>query len=242
MPHLEDMTERHRTPGSREPSTGADLPEDAGARVSSREALRFLTRAGRVLSASLDPGRTLERVVRLAVPRIACFAAVDLTREDGCLERVGVAHVDPAKQPLLARDGPFDPRDERILPLAEVVESGSPLMIEDLESDWPGDRQEVLDQVRRLNATSLIVVPLVVHDAIHGTLTLGSTRTDRFYRSADLALAQELARSAGLALENARLYDDAQRAIRARDEVLAVVSHDLRNPVGRVRMAGTWRP
>jgi signal transduction histidine kinase len=68
-------------------------------------------------------------------------------------------------------------------------------------------------------------------------LTLGSTRMDRHYRQADLSLAREFARSAAVALENARLYWQAGRAIAARDEVLAVVSHDLRNPVSRIRLA-----
>lgn len=216
------------------------LADDADARVSSREALRFLTRAGRLLSASLDPDDTLERIVRLAVPRVACFAAIDLVRPDECLERVGFAHIDAGKRALLARPEPFDPRLVGLLPLADVYRSGEPLMIEDLETGWPQDTPEhvaALERLRRLGARSLIVVPLVVRGSTRGILTLGSTRTDRFYRRADLTLALELARSASLALENARLYRDAQRAIRARDEVLSVVSHDLRNPVSRVRMA-----
>ena len=193
-----------------------------------------------MLSASLDPDQTLERIVRLAVPRVACFAALDLSREAGVLERVGYAHIDPELQPLLRRTEVFDPRAEGLLPLAQVLESGQPLMIEDVEAAWPRelpeDRQS-LERLRSLAARSLIVVPLVVRGAMLGTLTLGSTRTDRFYRSEDLTLARELGRSAGLALENARLYREAQRAVRARDEVLSVVSHDLRNPVSRVRMA-----
>jgi signal transduction histidine kinase len=233
------MIENPGATGPRGRTAGAPA-DDGDARVSSREALRFLTRAGRMLSASLDPDETLERIVRLAVPRIACFAALDLIRDDGRLDRMGLAHIDLSRQPLLERAGPFDPREEWLLPIAKVLETGQPVMIEDLESDWPRDRPEslaVLDQVRRLDARSLMVVPLVVHQTTLGTLTLGSTRTDRFYRRDDLTLARELARSAGLALENARLYRDAQRAIRARDEVLSVVSHDLRNPVSRVRLA-----
>lgn len=234
------MEERRRTVPTADPPSRADAPEESDARVSSREALRFLTRAGRVLSASLDPDHTLERIVRLAVPRVACFAAIDLARDGGRLERVGFAHIDESRQPLLARAEAFDPRAEGLIPLAQVLETGQPLMVQDLEADWPRDLPEdvrALERLRQLAARSLIIVPLVVRGAPLGALTLGSTRTDRFYRSTDLSLARELARSAGLALENARLYREAQRAIRARDEVLSVVSHDLRNPVSRVRMA-----
>jgi hypothetical protein len=96
------MAESPVTRGPPGVATIGDDADYADARVSSREALRFLTRAGRVLSASLDQDRTLERLVRLAVPRIACFAALDLTRDGGVLKRVGFAHIDSTRQPLMA--------------------------------------------------------------------------------------------------------------------------------------------
>lgn len=217
-------------------SQDAEEAEDAEARVSSREALRFLTRAGRVLSLSLDPEQTLKRLVRLAVPRVACFAAIDMAREDGRMERVAFGHVDSAKEPLLARPEPFRPKDEGLLPIGQVLEEGTPLLIEKVERDWTGGAQ-VLERLHRVDGRSLIIVPLIARGQTLGTLTLGSTRTDRYYRHTDLSLAREFARSAGLALENARLYRKAEQAITSRDEVLAVVSHDLRNPVSRVRLA-----
>lgn len=209
---------------------------EARARVSSREALRFLTRAGRVLSSSLDPDKTLKRLVRLAVPRVACFAAIDLGAGDGRMERVAFGHIDSEREPLLDRPEPFLAREQGLLPIAQVLETGTPLLIEEIERDWTGS-EEVLERLRRLGGRSLIIVPLVIRGETLGTLSFGSTRTDRYYQQADLSLASELARSAGLALENARLYRQAQHAIGSRDEVLAVVSHDLRNPVNRVRMA-----
>lgn len=209
---------------------------EADARVSTREALRFLTRAGRVLSSSLDPDQTLGRLVRLAVPRVACFAMIDLSRGDGLMERVAFGHVDEAKEPLLDRPEPFRPREEGLEPIARVFDEGSALLIEDVERDWDG-APEVLERIRLLGGRSLIIVPLAAAGGeMLGTLTFGSTRTDRFYHRADLSLARELARSAGLALENARLYRKAEDAIASRDEVLAVVSHDLRNPLNRVRL------
>jgi signal transduction histidine kinase len=210
--------------------------DPADARVSSREALRFLTRAGRILSASLDPEETLERLVRLAVPRVACFAMIDLVRPGGRLDRVAYSHVEEAREPLLARPHPFLPEEEGLLPLATVLETGEAVLIENVEQDWRGG-EGVLERIRSLAGRSLMVVPLLVGDEMLGVLTFGSTRTDRFYHAQDLTLARELARSASLAMDNARLYRKAEQAIAARDELLGVVSHDLRNPVNRVRLA-----
>lgn len=210
----------------------------ADARVSSREALRFLTRAGRVLSSSLDPEVTLDRLVRLAVPRVACFAMLDLVRPDGRLERVAYKHVDEAREPLLEREV-FSPEEEGLVPLAQVLQTGEALLIQNVERDWTG-AEEILERIRRLAGRSLMIIPLKTADDTIGVLTFGSTRTDRFYRREDLTLARELARSASLAILNARLYSKAEQAIAARDEVLAVVSHDLRNPVNRVRMAAEF--
>jgi signal transduction histidine kinase len=213
--------------------TGSD-PADA--RVSTRESLRFLTRAGRILSSSLKPEDTLERLVRLAVPRIACFAMIDLVRRGGRLERVAYRHVEKGREPLLDRPVPFLPAEEGLVPLARVLETSEAVLIEDVGRDWSGDGA-TLERIRALAGRSLMIVPMHADDALLGVLTFGSTRTDRFYRRQDFTLARELARSAGLAIANARLFRTAEQAIAARDEVLAVVSHDLRNPVNRVRMA-----
>lgn len=205
----------------------------ADARVSSREGLRFLTRAGRVLSRSLDPEKTMQRLVRLAVPRIACFAMIDLVHEERRLRRMSYKHVDEDREPLLDRPQPFLPEEEGLVPLATVLETGHPMLIENAERDWTGSAA-VLERIRRLDGRSLMLVPLVTAERTLGVLTFGSTRTDRFYRQRDFQLARELARSASLAVENARLYRESQQAIAARDEVLGIVSHDLRNPVTRV--------
>lgn len=174
--------------------------------------------------------------MRLAVPRVACFAMIDLARPGGRLERAAYEHIDESRKPLLDRPDPFFPEEEGLVPLAHVLESGDALLVEQVERDWTGS-ERILERIRSLDGRSLMMVPLTVADERLGVLTFGSTRTDRFYHQWDLSLAIELARSAALALHNARLYRRAEQAIAARDEVLAVVSHDLRNPVNRVRLA-----
>ncbi|MGH7480983.1 MAG: sensor histidine kinase [Longimicrobiales bacterium] len=225
------------------PGSGAEAGEAEGARVSSREALRFLMRAGRALAGSLDYDETLRRVVKFAIPRVACFAAIDVLRSDGLLERVAYGHIDPERQSLLDMAAPFPPRVEGRLPVAQVLQEGRSMLIERLDALLEEERDALDDDValirrlRELGGKSVIIVPLTARDERIGLIAFGSTRTDRFYGHKDLNLAQELARTAALAIDNARLFRNAERAIRAREEVLSVVSHDLRNPVHRVSLA-----
>jgi signal transduction histidine kinase len=84
---------------------------------------------------------------------------------------------------------------------------------------------------------SLMTVPLIASNKVLGALTLCSSESGRRYDEEDLTLAEELARRAALAVDNARLFHEAQEATRARDEMLAVVAHDLRNPLNTVAMS-----
>jgi signal transduction histidine kinase len=161
---------------------------------------------------------------------------IDLIREGDRIERVGFRHVDAECTGLLARPESFRADDLDVLPIADVLESGVPYVFENIERDWRGS-DLILERLRRLKTTSLIIVPLEANGRRMGALTLGSTRTDRHFVNTDISLAWELARSSAMALANASLYADAGHAIAARDEVLAVVSHDLRNPVSRIGLA-----
>jgi signal transduction histidine kinase len=122
-------------------------------------------------------------------------------------------------------------------------EGTEPVLVPLVTDGWLREHarsEEHLELLRRLAPTSLILVPLTARGNELGMLRLASTRTDRHYGPPDLTLAGELARVAATAIDNARLYQRAQEAIRARDEVLRVVSHDLRNPVGAVRMGAEF--
>jgi signal transduction histidine kinase len=96
---------------------------------------------------------------------------------------------------------------------------------------------EHLRVIRALGFRSAMVVPLSARGRTLGAATFVAAESGRRYGQADLAMAEELGRRAALAIDNARLYDEAQRAIRARDEVLAVVSHDLKNPLEAVTLS-----
>ncbi len=205
------------------------------------ERAEFLSEASRILGTSFDYHTTLATLARLAVPRLADYCAVDVLEDEADLVRLGVAHVDPVKEGLLLELSHFTtaaiPPEH---PQAKALFERRSTMMPDLSREMvavvlPDEKHQHI--VEQLQARSLITVPLVVSDRVVGALTLVMSESDRRYNPDDLALAEELARRAAFAVENARLYHDAQQATGARDHVLAVVAHDLRNPLGTVLMA-----
>src|SRR5581483_2346693 len=90
---------------------------------------------------------------------------------------------------------------------------------------------EHLKLIRELGLNSAMIVPLLVHGQTLGALTFVSAESGRYYDYADLSMAEELGRRAALAVENARLYKRAQSAIQVREDIISIVSHDLKNPL-----------
>jgi signal transduction histidine kinase len=192
----------------------------------------FLAEVARALSESLDYDATLRRLVDLAVPRLAEWCAIDVLETEG-LRRMAVADAVPERALAgaaaggeAAGAGPAS---------ARVVETGEPLFLpevtrENLRAALPGG-DERIEVMLRAGVRSFLAVPLVARGRTLGAMlfALGSA-TRRFGRS-DLALARELGVRAALAVDNARLYRDAREAIRARDDLWAVASHELRNPL-----------
>jgi PAS domain S-box-containing protein len=179
----------------------------------SEERSRFLAEASGVLGASLDLRDVLAQVCALAVPTLADLCAVHLRGGNGLSREVAVA---PELLEALASPGPE--QLER-LGISEVLESGRAVAVRQAaESSTP------------LGLRRWVSVPLVSRGAVIGVLTLGQRPgTDSGLFSEELAL--ELARRVALAADNARLYEEAQEAIRLRDEFLSVASHELRTPL-----------
>jgi PAS domain S-box-containing protein len=212
----------------------------AAAEVSGRRS-EFLAEASRVLGTSFDYETTLETLAHLAVPRLADFCTVDMAEEDGVYRRLGVAHAVEGGEALLRKLDHFTSSDlsERH-PLIRVLMSGESVLVREIGSDAMeqlGMPHERLETLRKLNPRSMVCVPLMASGRVLGAVTLVSTVSGRRFDSDDLAMAEELARRAGLAVENARLFREAQAATGARDEMLSVVAHDLRNPLNTIIMA-----
>ncbi|WP_375765037.1 PAS domain-containing sensor histidine kinase [Archangium gephyra] len=199
---------------------------------------RFLARAGETLSSSLDAERTVASVARLAVESLADWCVV-LLSEGEHVRRLEVAHHHPGQQELARALREFRIGMNQPFLAREVLVRREPLLMplvnpEVLESMAPGS--EYLSLLRRLEPRSLMGVPLVSGERLLGALVFISTRPGRSYGPADVEFAKGLARLASLAMENARLYQSAQRATKARDEVLGIVAHDLRSPLNSISL------
>ncbi len=206
------------------------------------EAQHFLLQATSALGSSLDYEATLRSVADMAVPELADWCVVDMLQRDGSIRRLAVAHRDPGKVELayaLSRMYPLDPT--AITGIPYVLRSGEPEFVPNVDDAALGilaEDPDHLEMIRRLGLSSYIVVPLAVRCRILGAISLALAESGRHYDEQDLVLAEELARRAALAVDNARLFEEARAAVRARDEVQAVVSHDLRNPLHAMVMAG----
>ena len=186
-------------------------------RIGGVDHVRFLAEAGEILAGSLDYETELERVARLAVPALADWCVVDLLVEDGRLHRLAVVHRDPAKAEtaleLKRRYAVLSPNQTHRA--WDVLVDGKPWFDPAVtEARFVAEARDAehLDLLRRLGFAAEMVLPLVARGRTLGVMTLVLADDSRHYGPGDLALAEELARRAAVAIDNARLYAEAQAA------------------------------
>lgn len=200
----------------------------------------FLAETGRELTASLDYAETLGTVANLVVRRLADFCVIDIRDEDGRLRRLATAAKDPKDDPLAERLRRFPvPTDRRHIALlawrtrrAEMIEAVDEAMLRRL-----AECEEHYDLLRSIMPGSVIAAPMIARDRALGVILLIARRGRRPYDQRDRALAEELGRRAAFAVDNARLFREAQESSRARERILAIVAHDLRSPLNGITMA-----
>jgi len=217
------------------------IARDISERKRTTAALRFLADASASLASLVDYGSTLQKVASLAVPSFADWCGVDMPDGDGALRRVAVAHVDPAKIELareLYRRYPPDPNSPH--GPYQVLRTGRSEMISEIPDeliDRSARDEEHRRILQRLGLKSYMGVPLQTRGRTLGVLTFVSAESGRRYDAADLALAEDVAHRAAVAIENAGLYSQLRETDRLKDEFLAMLAHELRNPLAPVRNA-----
>ena len=176
----------------------------------------FMAEASAVLASSLDYHDTLARVADLTVPLLADWCFVDLRTGDETYERLALVH-DDAERAELARNLFGDL-------VREVIVTGRPKLLEHIAE---------ADPLHALGIRSVLIVPLVAvaGDRALGALTLAMSHSRRVLAERDRRVVEDVARRAAMAIEHARLYDDAQKANLAKDEFLAILSHELSTPL-----------
>ncbi len=214
------------------PVLAINIWHDVTAEQREKEAANLLADVTSRLSASLDYETTLASVADVLVPCFADYCCVDLL-DQGERKRLTMAHRDPKKLELakLVRERYPAGDDDGAW---RIVKTGRPELYRALDDEQLskfGVNEDHARLLREIDIRSVMMVPIEVGKQTEGTLTLVSSTMNR-YDERDLALACELARRAGTAIENARAYRAATDAIRVRDEFLAVAGHELRTPLG----------
>lgn len=191
----------------------------------------FLANAMAVLASSLDSESTLTSIAQLAVPEIADWCLIDVFGEDGVLRRIATAH-ENSEQVRFAEKVWAHPalRQNAV----DVARRGKREVVRELLAPTPASSEPEIAHIeglRALGVSSYAVLPLRAGEEIFGTIALLTANSKRSLSDADVALAEQLSHSAALALKNAQLYERARRAVSVRDDLLAIVSHDLRTPM-----------
>jgi PAS domain S-box-containing protein len=210
---------------------------DISARKKIEQRQQFLAAAGEKLASSFGSSELLNNVATLAVPALADACILENRIEDGY--RAGaVCHTDPAIQELLKRIMQAGiRRPPRANPLSEIQNKRAPVLLQKDAAKRIIETTTNLGYIAAMQAMkpeAALYLPLIARGQLIGVLTL--FRSNRGFDVDDLGFADDLGRLAALALDNSRLLDVVRGSLRARDEIVGVVSHDLRNPVAAVKM------
>jgi PAS domain S-box-containing protein len=208
---VRDITDRLRAEAEKERLLEvAQAEREAAERATER--LTFLADVSSALGSSLDYRRTLRRVARLAIPRVADACVIYIVQEDGSIARLAIEVAEPAHQALAERLAEFsiDPAAPEGVP--KVLRTGRAELHREADArllaadvDDPEALVKILEPMR---ITSWMCVPLMARGRILGAISFVSTRSDRRYSGEDLAFAEDLARRSALAIDNARLFEE----------------------------------
>src|SRR5947207_263007 len=223
-------------PGGRRVFTA--VVRDITERRRAQENEHFLADASARLSASLGFEEVLQTIADCALPMLGDACVVDVLDGQRFIRRAGNAAAERADAQAALMSSAALTWDS-LSPAVDVIRRGRSEIVERVDDAWleaHEENPESLTSLRRLGVRSMLVVPLAIGERSFGAVTLLAVNGRPPYGADARVLAEKFASHASLALENARLYREARRATEGRDQVLGVVSHDLRNPISAIAM------
>jgi signal transduction histidine kinase len=193
-----------------------------------------------VLFESIDYESTLRKVAEGTIQSLADWCIFDALSETGDFRRVAVLHRDPAKAQLAEElERNYPPGDVRGVP-SYVLRTRQPLLIPEVtDAHYASTARSPrhLELLKALGSYSYMCVPLFANDRFLGAITFVSSSPDRRFGNEDVLLASAFCEKAALAVDNSLLYKKAQRAIQLRDDMMNIVSHDLKNPLSAISLS-----
>lgn len=207
--------------------------------------LEFLAKAAELVGASLNSSVTRDAVAGVTLPILGNWSIVDLVEADGAITRLPMIHPDPGKQLLLrelARDWQPEATDPFGVPAVQT--HMVPHLIErdvDAALQQAAHSQNNLQLLREMNIGALLTIPMLSSDRLLGAVTFVSDQDGRPYSPEEIRLAQSLANRNAEALEHARIYTEAHRALEQAElsslnklRFLGHISHELRSPINAI--------
>ena len=212
----------------------------------SRRNFAFLAEATALLVSTLEYQDSMPALMQMAVPYLADYGLVELLEENQALFQVTASDLDPNTDNILYNLSQVAPVDLEIdNPFGEAVRSGRSLVYDKVTPGVLGKyvcSPERLELLRQVGVQALLVVPVVGREKTLGAFTFVQVRPDGAFRPAEIALVEDLARRAAMALDNNRLYREAQEAFRVQKELdylkdlfVSIAGHELRTPLTTIR-------
>lgn len=215
---------------------------DVSERQRIEERQKLLATAGWVLAASLDVESTMATIAELPVPLLGEWSLLELLTAEGAIRRAAATHMDPHRHEdtaaLVSRIAEPLEHEPGAASGARAAHESEAQRITDISAWLAANFPDAASRGRAesLGASAVLLVPLRAGGRAIGVLHLVRTRPGASHLTEEVQVADQFAGLAALALENARLYQQSRSAVRERDEMLAIVSHDLRNPVNAIVM------